>query len=327
MLITFDQALARCSADVRPSLLLGNGFSRGWRDEIFNYSSLLQRADFGEGGDHTRALFARLETYDFEAVMRALQSTAIVLEAYGELGTLRERIDRDGRALKDALITAISVSHPGAPQEVSRDHVRAVRGFLHKFGRIFTVNYDLLFYWARNAAEIEPVGVRTDDGFRGPVWKGYDTNQEAFFLHGGLHLYESGSRVLKHVFADSGVRIIDLVRRNLDRGRFPLFVSEPTSKKKLERIEHNPYLSFCYRALSDLGEDFFVLGHSLDENDKHIFDRIQASNVQRVFVGIHGDPQNEGNTRTRANALAFFECAGREIGFFDSETACVWAPR
>jgi len=316
--------MAQCSEADKPSLLLGNGFSRAWRDDIFSYSSLLDRAEFGEGGDKIRTLFASLGTYDFEAVMRAMESAIAVLDAYGDQAELRAKVATDIEALKEALITAISTTHPSAINEVRAEQFRSARSFLHKFGSIFTLNYDLLFYWARNAAELEPVGVRTDDGFRGKRWMGYGTEQEAHFLHGGLHLYDVGSGVFKHTFSSGGIRIIDLVRRNLDAGRFPLFVSEPTSKKKLERIAHNSYLNFCYRKLLDLNGCVFVLGHSMDENDKHIFDQIKKAPVRQIYVSIHGDPDTEGNARVMANANAFLGGSGRRITFFDAETANVW---
>lgn len=322
---TFEQALAKIEEGERPSILLGNGFSRDWQNDIFNYANLLEAADFGPRSAELRELFRRLDTYDFEAAMRALSFTKTVLESYGDHHALVAEVERDQDLLKEALISAISNTHPDLPQEVTREQYICARRFLSLFGQIFTVNYDLLFYWARNQGELPPEHYSTDDGFRaGRRWQGYGTDQEVHFLHGGLHIYEHGYDVKKHTFSDGGVSIIAQVRGNLEGDRFPLFVSEPTSSKKRRRIEHNPYLHYCYRALSDLQGSFFVLGHSLDENDQHIFDRVRGSSVNQVFVSLYGDEDSPENTRTKANALAFLGTATRSVEFFDAQSAGIW---
>ncbi|MBT2119895.1 DUF4917 family protein [Dyella sp. LX-66] len=322
---TFEQALARVAPDGRPHLLMGNGFSRALRNDIFNYANLLDQADFGGRDETLRRLFDRLGTFDFEAVMRSLESTKMVLETYGRNEDLLAQVLEDQELLKSALITAISRTHPERPHDVESDQFIAVRQFLAGFNQVFTVNYDLLFYWARNQDELPPKGYTTDDGFRqGPVWREYGPRQDAHFLHGGLHIYEDGSSIRKLAHTSKEIPIIDQVRANLERGRFPLFVSEPTSEKKRRRIEHNPYLSYCYRALRRIDGALFILGHSMDANDNHIFNQIKESEVTQVFVSIHGDEHNDANTQTRAHASAFLESAVRTVEFFDAETAPVW---
>ena len=322
---TFEQALERAKPHVRPHLLMGNGFSRAFRNDIFNYANLLDQADFNERDGALRRLFDRLGTFDFEAVMRSLESTRMVLETYGGHEALLIQVLEDQELLKNALITAISRTHPERPHDVDRGQFSAVRQFLAGFDQVFTVNYDLLFYWARNQDDLPPEGYGTDDGFRkGLVWHEYGTRQEAHFLHGGLHIYEDGSSIRKLAHAAREIPIIEQVRANLEKGRFPLFVSEPTSEKKRRRIEHNPYLSCCYRALRRIDGALFILGHSMDANDDHIFDQIKASGINKVFVSIHGDEYNDANTRTRSNAVAFLEGVERSVEFFDAETAPVW---
>jgi hypothetical protein len=325
-LLTFEQALGRVDAGGRPSLLIGNGFSRAFRDDIFNYANLLERADFGPREGPLRQLFVRLDTFDFEAVMRLLEATETVLEIYGDNDELLNQVRQDQELLKNALVVAISRTHPARPHDVNPDQYTAVRRFLARFGQVFTVNYDLLFYWARNQSDLPPLDYETDDGFRvNLLWHEYDTNQEVHFLHGGLHIYEDdNSSVRKLAHAAGEVPIIDQVRANLERGRFPLFVAEPTDRKKRKRIERNPYLSFCYRALRGIEGTLFILGHSMDANDRHIFRQVNASRVTRVLVSIHGDEYSEPNRTAMANARAFLENAGRSVEFFDAATAAVW---
>ncbi len=324
-LLTFEQAVARVEAGGRPALLMGNGFSRALRNDIFNYANLLDQADFGGRDRPLRQLFERLGTFDFESVMKLLESTETVLDTYGLNDVLLDEVRQDQELLKNALIIAISKTHPERPHDVEPAQFTAARQFLTRFEQVFTVNYDLLLYWARNQGDLPPLGYATDDGFRQhQVWHEYDTHQEVHFLHGGLHIFEDDSSVRKLAHARAEVAIIDQVRANLELGKFPLFVAEPTSAKKRSRIQRNPYLNYCYRALRSLKGTLFILGHSMDRNDSHIFDQIKGSGVSKVLVSIHGDEYSEANTETKANARAFLEDARRSVEFFNADTAAVW---
>lgn len=322
---TFEEAWEMLDADERPAIILGNGFSQSWDAKIFNYANLLEVADFGERDKQIRGLFDKFETYDFEAVMRALLGSEYVLEVYAADKDLIAAIKKDQEILKEALLKAISASHPELPSQVANEQYQSVRGFLSRFGNIFTVNYDLLMYWARNMDDIAPVGWNTDDGFRGGrLWKGYGTAQEVHFLHGGLHIYDGYAGVQKHAYKQAGTSIIEQVRSNLAENRFPLFVSEPTQQKKVKRIERNPYLAYCFRELAEIETSLFIYGHSLDANDQHIFNQVRICSANKIFVSIYGDEANEANARVKANALAFLSRPDRQIDFFDASSAKVW---
>lgn len=323
-LLTFNEAMERVEEGGKPSILLGNGFSRAWNNDIFNYHSLLEAADFGGRNRELRDIFDRLGTSDFESAMRALVSARTVLAAYGNQAELVAQIERDEQQLKDSLIEVLSRTHPERPREVDDAHYVAVRTFLAKFEQVFTVNYDLLFYWARNM-KLAPAGYRGDDGFREfAIWQGYETKQNAHFLHGALHLFDEGATVRKHTFRSNGDPIIDQVQANLNVGKFPLFVAEPSSDKKLQRIQHNPYLNYCYRQLSIAAGTVFIHGHSIDVNDQHIFDALKRSHVKQFFISIFGDEDSDENLRTKANARTYLECAERTIDFVDAATAPIW---
>lgn len=325
-MLTFQDAIGSLDGDEKASILLANGFSQAWDTQIFNYATLLDAADFGEREAVIRPLFVNLSTHDFEAIMKQLVAAEAVLNAYGADDELIQSIASDKEVLKNALITAISKTHPGLPSEIEDNKFIAVRKFLSQFNEIFSVNYDLLFYWARNKSNLEPENYKTDDGFRSQRrWEGYGTDQKVHFLHGGLHIYDTGTAIKKHACTDEGVTIIQQVRENLNAGNFPLFVSEPTYQKKKQRIDHNPYLSYCFRALAELSGTLFIHGHSMDENDKHIFNQIKLSRVSKIFVSIHGGENTEENARTKANASAFLNKHGVEVEFYQAESAPVWA--
>lgn len=322
---TFQEAMDSVDENSKPSIILANGFSQAWDAQIFNYQNLLEAEDFGERDAVIRPLFHSLRTYDFEAISKQLTAAETVLRAYDENNNLIDTIVSDRGVLKNSLINAISRTHPDLPSEITHDQYVAVRTFLSQFNEVFSINYDLLFYWARNKDNLAPENYRTDDGFRSRCrWEGHGTNQEVYFLHGGLHIYDTGSCIKKHACTDEGITIIEQVRHNLERGNFPLFVSEPTHEKKRQRIDHNPYLNYCFQALGKLRGSLFIHGHSMDDNDKHIFDQIKTSRATKVFVSIYGDENTEANTRTKANALAFLQGHGKSVEFYQAESAPIW---
>ena len=215
-MLTFQEALDILDEGEVPSIIIANGFSQSWKDDIFNYSNLYSQADFGGRGEVIQSLFEQLGTYDFEAVSKYLSATVLVMRTYHFDEALMNRVEEDREILKTALIAAISRTHPDLPSEITDTEYVSVRTFLSGFRKIFSVNYDLLFYWARNKPHLDPQHYSTDDGFRrGGVWVGEDTNQQIYFLHGGLHIYDEGRCIKKHSCTDEGITIIEQVRDNL----------------------------------------------------------------------------------------------------------------
>ncbi len=324
-MLTFDQMWDSAGECDRMSVLLGNGFSRAWRDAPFRYETLYHAATFADREDAIRQVFDVLGTQDFEKVTSRLLASRDILGLYTDDDELVAQLEADAQLIKDGLIKAIADTHPSRPNEVTEEEYRHVRAFLARFTSIYTVNYDLLMYWARNQNDLPPADWGTDDGFRASrLWVGPDTDQEVFFLHGALHLYETRDGVMKHAFSNTGQPIIDAVQDNLRENIFPLFVSEPTSEAKLSRINTNPYLSYCLRQLAKESGCIFILGHGFADVDRHIFSAIDTSTVSQVFVTIFGDPNNEDNRRIRGNAMAYLQTDARSVSFVDAETVPIW---
>ena len=321
---TFEDAFNKLELGERPSILLANGFSQAWDPNIFNYQNLLQKADFGNRDTPIRDIFDKFKTYDFEKIMRALEAAESVCESYGFDQTKIDEIKDDQQILKNSLVDVISQTHPPRFSRVTTQQYELAKSFLMRFQNIFTLNYDLLLYWIVNKNDVKPDGYFTDDGFRGRAWTN-EITQDVYFLHGGLHIYDEGSSINKHTFKkDVDTSIVEQVRNNLNQGKFPLFVSEPTHEKKLERIKHNPYLNCCFRALKNLRESLFIHGHSMSENDAHIFEQITESNVSRVFISIFGDENSPENRETIAYARRFIETTDITVEFYDASSAPIW---
>lgn len=289
--LTFAEALAESEGRCR-HLLLGNGFSIA-ASPRFAYASLFERA-FGDQQTRLRSVFDRINTTDFEQVSRALSDAIAVTSCYEGSGAAIEAMTEDRASLGRLLIDVVSAIHPASAADLTLGQYRASAAFLGHFrtpghqGNIFTTNYDLLLYWA-TLEHWRTLG--TGDGFAGQnlLWSEANAlTQSVFHLHGALHIFEGEQgRVFKVRRGDDNL-MVDL-RRMIEGGHMPLFVSEGTTEQKSERIAANQYLAHCLEQLSETcrSEDdaLFVYGHALSDGDAHIVDCISGGTMATIYVG------------------------------------------
>ena len=139
-LLTFKQALAAVRDGKTPHLLLGNGFSRAYRDDIFAYGALFDRADFNALSPLAREAFAILATTDFEVVMRALRDAARLIRLYApDHPDLAARMVEDVTGLREVLVRAIANNHPAWPGQIADDQYAACKRFLAHFANLYTL--------------------------------------------------------------------------------------------------------------------------------------------------------------------------------------------
>jgi hypothetical protein len=290
----------------RSHLLLGNGFSIAC-DPVFRYQTLYDVAVAAGLSSKAQAAFERLGTNNFEAVLRLLEDSHWLCRIYGIEDAKAEDMLRDVEVVKNALVTAVTRSHVAHSGLISEENKYAAREFLSSFHNIFTTNYDLLLYWA----VLSQPNARHGDGFRsdeGDPEAPYVVFAERlgrdrgiFYLHGALHIYVKGGQLRKHTWNRTGQHLTGQIRASLDVGEYPLIVAEGTPQKKLEQIERNGYLWYALDKLHRIEKSLVIYGHSLGASDKHIADAIvSADRLNRIFVGLHGDPDSEGNMAIRA---------------------------
>jgi hypothetical protein len=334
----FKNALRKVREGSKLHVLLGNGFSRACRDDIFAYGALFERADFTSLSRFARRTFSVLETTDFEVVMRALRHASTLLGLYETSDPdIADQLRRDAQGLREVLVSAIAGSHPGLPADVPLEAYASCKRFLSHFDKIFTVNYDLLLYWALMQEEIAPA-VQCDDGFRTPqegpaeyvTWEpdlSYDQN--VYYLHGALHLFDAGAELQKYTWVNTGIPLIQQVRAALEANLYPLFVAEGESAQKLERIRHSAYLAKAHRSFVASTGALLTYGHSFSDSDSHILNEIVKGKFSQLLVGIYGDPGSRRNRAlmTRASALAAQRPSRKplEVLFYDAESAAPWA--
>lgn len=353
--ITFEKAIADSEQYGKRHLILGNGFSIACRADIFHYASLFDEADFSNFPE-AKDVFNALNTKDFEFAINSLETSALVTPLYVEESKQESEAMADhALALKDLLVATIAGNHPETPNSIDEQQLWACRKFLAYFigkesgkgGYVFTLNYDLLLYWTlMNQGDLfddENEELNRNDGFGSDedepdadfvVWQGETAAHSAniLFLHGALHLFDSGAELQKYTWARSGIPLVDQARAAISDDKFPLFVAEGSSKQKKNKIRHNAYLYQCFKVLTKNAQTgnhcFFLFGHSLAENDDHILKRLAKGKFRKLYVSIFGDPNSEDNLRiiNSANKLSELRQSRYplEIVFYDAQSANVW---
>jgi hypothetical protein len=201
--------------------------------------------------------------------------------------------------------------------------------------RMYTLNYDLLLYWALMQEDLEPP-MEFDDGFRNPedgptdyvTWDSERSyTQTIHYLHGALHLFDAGVELQKYTWCNTGQALIEQIKEAVDSNRFPLFVAEGTAEAKLERIVHSLYLGKSMRGFGQIKNDLFVYGFSFGQSDDHILRLIGRNHVKQMFVSLYGDPDSEANKLIVQRAESIKNRRKKyelEIHYFDAAGARVW---
>ena len=123
----FDDAMDRAlMLDMKPHILLGNGFSVGAHQD-FAYGSLYEQARNAKLPSKVDDLFKEYGTTNFEAVLQRLDIGIWLAEHYG-LSHINQMQD-DYEATKDSLIDSIASIHPAAITEFSNRKLESGRLF------------------------------------------------------------------------------------------------------------------------------------------------------------------------------------------------------
>lgn len=335
--ISFEEAIGLSPDPKKRKVLLGNGFSRACKNDIFSYEALYKQADFRAMSPDAHASFGALATTDFEIVAKALRQTARLARVYvKDRPGLVETLLKDAACLRDVLVDTIAKNHPARPQDISKDRYRACRKFLDNFRCVYTLNYDLLLYWALMQDDLPPFEVlRFEDGFRKPepeadyvIWdSGSSHTQTIHYMHGALHIFDAGAELQKYTWSNTEIALIDQVKAALNNHTFPLFVAEDTHDAKMDRIMHSAYLGRSKSSFEQIANDLFVFGFAFGESDDHILQLIGKNKVKQMFVSLYGDPGSPANKMIvqRSESVKGRRGAYKlSIKYYQAETANVW---
>jgi hypothetical protein len=272
-----------------PSLLLGNGASVNvWAG--FRYKSLFEIAQLGE---IERSLFNKLETENFEAVLGRLFETQDVLEAANQPASWVPPL-YDG--IKNGLFDAVKRAHI-LRWSLPPTTLASIAHTLDGFSKVFTLNYDLIIYWAHMSVlrDVHMADFFWRDLMFDPTeaepWSGVTG---IYYLHGGLHLWRDlrTGRTGKHSYSNGGTAILEQVQTSLNimASRQSLFVSGASAADKMRTIRSSDYLNFSYRTLLEAADNIVVFGASLDPTDEHIVEALSRHTNRHIAVSIYVPP-------------------------------------
>jgi Domain of unknown function (DUF4917) len=308
-------------ADKR-ALLLGNGFSRAL-DESFHYDSLYAEAKLDA---HGRRIFQTCATRNFEVALRHLGEARRLASLYDYTTRFRKRVLSDSREIRSALIKAVTDVHPSY-DDIPEDSFSNCRNFLSRFTNVYTVNYDLLPYWARLSSR----PTLFNEGFSGkPLrWTSNEGKQSLFYLHGALHLFEQEDDIIK-VSAGKSRYVFKAIRAQLGKGLLPLFVSEGTAKDKVRLIRRNPYFSYCYSSLRNNRMPLTIYGFAFRSQDGHIVEAIAKSGSRSLRVYLHTAASRAERERITSAAKNLVQrmkqFQGEKVGLdlLESDDVSIW---
>lgn len=299
-------------------ILLGNGFSLNF-SETLKYSSLHDHF-ISNASSASSSLFAEFSTKNFEKVLEHLESTIRVLKA---LRYEQDEIIKFRNEIRKGLIDSIHRIHP-TPDNIDKAKIEFVAKQFNQFSDIYTTNYDLFLYYI--IMEIEKFGdyyyftFFTDDNFQ--LFNQGDSmnNHHIYYLHGALFLFNNGIYNLK-IKKDEEHWLIDKITEQIEKDKYPLFISEGTYESKQESIISDPYLGYCQKmfAHNPNKKSLVVYGQSLSNQDKHIAEIINR-NYSDVAVSIKTD-QFHSKLELNAEINRLKRILDKSnLHFFDSET-------
>ena len=334
---TFDYCIgeaSQCETDngnpPKNHLMLGNGFSIDIFDRIFNYKTLADNVN----SPQVTSIFEVLGTSDFEYAQRKILDTLKLIALYPDHKEIIGEIIKDLRALGTELIEVISRSHPLKPDSITDEKYESCRSFLIHFenGNKYTFNYDLLLYWVyMHFFFIEEKKLEHNDGFNRPEGGGPLTwsnnppkRQNIYYLHGAMHFFKHNEMIHKLAWINKPIkdRVCDFINKNM----YPMFISEGTKDNKLSRIYDYSYLKHAFRSLDDIKDNLFIFGHSLGEEDDHVFDQVNKNPyLKNIFISIFDDskPADKQIIIDKVTEWADLN-ENKDYYFYNAASANVW---
>lgn len=274
-------------------LLLGNGFSLNFTDG-FGYDSLFEEF-LSTHSPEDRQLFESFGTHNFEAIQKQLVGAKRVNQLFG-LPT--QRIEQAIETLQKGLLSAIKENHPPAAK-IDFDELDEISRDLDMFGDVFTLSYDLYLYHivlkTKDRHDLNRGVRRYNDRFYERVNDRFLKFNEVqrldydhvFYLHGALFIFEKGADTYKvRLRKEEDDELIGVIEDTIERGEFPLFVSEGTADDKRETIAKSPYLRFAMRKFKDCREKLVLFGVGLRQPDDHVVEAINFKRRQIAYA-IH----------------------------------------
>lgn len=136
--------------------------------------------------------------------------------------------------------------------------------------------------------------------------------QNLFFLHGAFHIYREGKRE-KKITQQTDKALYDRLENILNNEGMDI-VCVFQSNDKVTAILDSEYLTNCFNKLRALSGKMVIIGSALSDNDDHIFEQINNSNVDTIYIStLLSDKEKVFNTAQN-------KFPSKNLCLFDAET-------
>ena len=130
--------------------------------------------------------------------------------------------------------------------------------------------------------------ISLDDGFTKlllPTYNKKQVTQNLFFLHGAFHIYSD--RNIEHKITQTQDKALynrlEEIINSEEKNIVCIFKNSTEGKKK--EIEGSNYLKDAHNKLAELDGSIVIIGSSLADNDRHIFERIGKNNrITNIYI-------------------------------------------
>ena len=324
------------SKEFKHALILGNGASIALHAD-FKYKSLWRNA-IGDGliSAELEPLAKRLKTgVNFELLLRQLWIAEIVDDHFKiDASEIKDAYTK----LRNGLIETVRKIH--CSHDTVIDDLRKARPFLKNFKTIFSLNYDLLVYWAIMASDDSKDDHMFKDCFKYQYfrkdWKEVisecsDNRSCAlvFYPHGALQFVQDENGTDKKIDRVGSYK--DLLDKVLscwkeDSSILPLFVAEGDSSEKMRSIRHSDYLSTVYyKVLPESGPNLVIYGWSMDEKvDGHLLEQISKGKYTKLAISVYQSTEQGINDYITETDCKLEKFGITDITYFDAKSEGSW---
>jgi hypothetical protein len=108
------------------------------------------------------------------------------------------------------------------------------------------------------------------------MWGPNQNEQNVFYLHGALPLFDAGAVIHKETYKHDGF-LLENIQKRIEQKEYPIFVTAGDGDEKLAQIRHNNYLSDCYDNLSQVDGSVVTFGFGFGKYDDHIIEALNRA--------------------------------------------------
>lgn len=138
------------------------------------------------------------------------------------------------------------------------------------------------------------------------------TTQNLFFLHGAFHIYKDGNQV-KKITQQSNKALYERLENILNSEECDIVCVFQSDNKK-SAINESDYLKNCFKKLKNISGKLVIIGCSLSDNDMHIYEQINKSDVETLYISALSASKEEIYNKAMKNFPS------QSIFLFDAES-------